>query len=229
MQLYTPEHGRLCRYVQSFVWDKEEAKDIISETTLHAFEQFAHLKSQEKFVLFLFGIARNQFLKYLRKKQLTGSLEEHQLVSKFSEQNADTAITLKFELMRLLEKLNPLQKELLVLFEISGLVSSVSISILSLMLFAVMIGEIFSLMQISSSLLFRYSFSILIISNNIFNVLKLVKQLILNLFLQRMKRIEFLMNLFINRLLLVFYKLNIFVEFKVFLHHSLVFSVYEFL
>jgi RNA polymerase sigma-70 factor (ECF subfamily) len=121
MQLYTPEHGRLCRYVQSFVWDKEEAKDIISETTLHAFEQFAHLKSQEKFVPFLFGIARNQFLKYLRKKQLTGSLEEHQLVSKFSEQHADTAIMLKFELMRLLEKLKPLQKELLVLFEISGL------------------------------------------------------------------------------------------------------------
>jgi RNA polymerase sigma-70 factor (ECF subfamily) len=121
MQLYTPEHGRLCRYVQSFVWDKEEAKDIISETTLHAFEQFAHLKSEEKFVPFLFGIARNQFLKYLRKKQLTGSLEEHQLVSKFSEQQADAAIMLKFELMRLLEKLNPLQKELLVLFEISGL------------------------------------------------------------------------------------------------------------
>lgn len=121
MQLYAPEHGRLCRYVQSFVWDKEEAKDIISETTLHAFEQFEQLKSEEKFVPFLFGIARNQFLKYLRKKQLTGGLEEHHVVSKFSEQQADAAIMLKFELMRLLEKLSPLQKELLVLFEISGL------------------------------------------------------------------------------------------------------------
>ena len=58
MQLYTPVHERLARFVQSLEWDKEEARDIVAETVMTALEQFASLRNHDAFLYYLFTIAK---------------------------------------------------------------------------------------------------------------------------------------------------------------------------
>ena len=69
MEVYEPIHPRLCKYIQSFVWDKEQAKDLISEVTLQAFERFHELQNPDPFVYYVFSIARNQFIKSIRRNK----------------------------------------------------------------------------------------------------------------------------------------------------------------
>lgn len=59
MELYSPAHERLFRFVQSLVWDKEDAKDIVNETALKAFERFESIRNKELFLSYLFSIASN--------------------------------------------------------------------------------------------------------------------------------------------------------------------------
>src|SRR4051812_48038661 len=57
MLLYEPVHERLARFVYSMVWNREDARDIISDTVLKAYESFEKLQHPEAFLYFLFGIA----------------------------------------------------------------------------------------------------------------------------------------------------------------------------
>ncbi len=119
MQLYEVVHARLCRFVESMVWDKEEAKDIISETFLQAYEKLDKLREEDKFIYYVFGIARNIFLNRLRRKKFRGifsdSLEQELATGENSEQRV-----LNHELQRLLARLNMEQREAITLFEIGG-------------------------------------------------------------------------------------------------------------
>ena len=116
LKLYEPVHPRLCRYVQALIRNKEEARDVISEVTLIALEKFSTLKEPDKFIYFLFGIARNQFMKKLEKdKRATLTLTD----TSFSSQSADQKIW-KYELELLLNKLSTQDQQRLVLYEISG-------------------------------------------------------------------------------------------------------------
>lgn len=119
MELYTPLHPRLCRYVQTLVWDKDEAKDLISDTTLIAFEKFDQIKSHDQFLFFLFGIAHRLFLKSLRRNKFKGKWNEDQLEDKIGNRETDSNL-LKLELQFWLSKLSPIEQEALTLFEISG-------------------------------------------------------------------------------------------------------------
>ncbi|MBJ7429426.1 MAG: hypothetical protein JHD28_10800 [Bacteroidia bacterium] len=57
MDLYKPTHERLYRFVQTLIWDKEEAKDIVNETALIAFEKFDSIINKDLFLSYLFSIA----------------------------------------------------------------------------------------------------------------------------------------------------------------------------
>ncbi|TAE84007.1 MAG: RNA polymerase subunit sigma, partial [Bacteroidetes bacterium] len=50
MQLYNPVHTMLCRFVQTLVWDKEEAKDVVSETVLVTFENLDKIRDEGAFL-----------------------------------------------------------------------------------------------------------------------------------------------------------------------------------
>lgn len=120
MQLYKPLHAQLYRYVQSFVWDKEEAKDLVSEVVLRALEGFHGLRDKDKFLPFLFGIARNIYFKQFRVKKLgiANSLPEDEKAS--SQFSIEPSEAKQYELRRLLLKLPELERELICLFELSG-------------------------------------------------------------------------------------------------------------
>ncbi len=120
MTMYKPLHLQLCRYVQSFVWDKEEAKDIISEVVLQALEGFDNLRESDKFLPYLFSIARNIYFKQLRSKKrgIASRLPEDETAL---EHFATAPLEAKhYELRKLLLKLDDKERELVCLFELSG-------------------------------------------------------------------------------------------------------------
>ncbi len=119
MNLYTPVHPRLCRYVQTLVWQKEDAKDLISEITLQAFERFDSIKHKEQFVFFLFGVARKLFLKKLRRQKFNAKWNDDEMNAVEGYHHADDGIK-KGELAGLLGQLPPLQQEAITLFEVAG-------------------------------------------------------------------------------------------------------------
>lgn len=119
MNLYKPLHARLCRYVQSMVWQEDDAKDLISDITLTAFERFDTVKNKEQFMFFLFGIARHLFLKKLRKQKFTAQWNEAEMENIEAAVHADYLLQ-KRELARLLSMLKPLQSEALSLYEVAG-------------------------------------------------------------------------------------------------------------
>lgn len=121
MELYEPLHDRLSRFVYSIVWNREEAKDIISETILAAYESFERVRNHQAFLSYLFTIASRTWTKRARKAQLVTSLSEVH-----TEYIADEAsnIESRSELNEFYAALGTLpekQREAVSLFEISGL------------------------------------------------------------------------------------------------------------
>ncbi len=119
MQLYEPVHARLSRFVQTLVWNADDAKDVISETVLIAFEKFEAINEPDKFLYYLFGVASNVVRKKYRRKKFWGLFSETQSEQIPTHQLADEKL-LQQELYSALQKLNDKQREAIVLFEITG-------------------------------------------------------------------------------------------------------------
>lgn len=119
MNLYEPVHERLCRYVQTLVWQSDDAKDLISEVTLKAYENFETLKNKDQFIYFLFGITRNLYLKKLRKSKFQIRWNENEMEEIQGSGFADETLQ-KSELAVLLSKLERNQQEAITLFEVAG-------------------------------------------------------------------------------------------------------------
>ena len=121
MLLYAPVHERINRYAQSLTKNNEDAKDLLSDTLLVAFENFDKIEKKESFAFFLFGVASRLFKQRLRKNKWWGAYDSEQaerIPGGYSapELNADVAM-----LYKAMEKLPGTHREALVLFELSGL------------------------------------------------------------------------------------------------------------
>lgn len=119
MTLYEPVHERLSRFIQTLVWNREEAKDIMSETILRGYEKWHTLRDQEKFVYFLFSIAANLVRSRGRRSKFVADIPDLTQLSISSSENAEASLIRK-ELYELLNRLNPKQREAIVLFELNG-------------------------------------------------------------------------------------------------------------
>jgi RNA polymerase sigma-70 factor (ECF subfamily) len=105
--------------VQTLVWNADDAKDIISETTLIAFERFESIKQPDRFLYFLFSVASNLVKKKQRRKKFWGVLDSPEVDQKIQENESEQNI-LRKELYAALNKLNEKQRGAIVLFEING-------------------------------------------------------------------------------------------------------------
>lgn len=119
MQLYEPAHDRLSRFVQTLVWNTDDAKDVISETALIAFEQFDAIREKEKFVFYLFSVAANVLKKKQRRQRFWGFFSVDEADQLEGNQSTDANL-LRRELYKALQKLPHKQQEAIVLFDISG-------------------------------------------------------------------------------------------------------------
>ena len=117
--LYENFKRELSSYCRALMVDEDDAKDLMSETVLAAFEGFEKLKEPEKFKYFLFGIASRLFKKKLRRKKLLQFTGLEKANDRESLIKTDDAISLNM-LYRCIGKLKPGEAEAIVLFEISG-------------------------------------------------------------------------------------------------------------
>lgn len=119
MKLYQPVHTRLCRYVQALIWNSEDARDLIGEVTLLAYEKFDNTQPPDTFVYYLFGIARNLYLKKCRRDQWKGVWHADTMEEQPAWQEADSSLKRR-ELAILLSKLSEKHRTALSLFEVAG-------------------------------------------------------------------------------------------------------------
>ena len=121
MRLYGPLRPRLARFASAMTSDREEARDLIAETTLTAYERFGELRNEQAFLSWLFTIASRLHKKRMVRERRKESYDEEQArripdLGTSPEVSADVAL-LHDALSRLPDK----QREAVVLFEIADM------------------------------------------------------------------------------------------------------------
>ena len=75
-ELYATYRDDLFRYLCSLTHDPAQAEDLLSETFLQALQSAGGFRGQSSEKTWLFGIARNLWLRALRRRRLTVPLED---------------------------------------------------------------------------------------------------------------------------------------------------------
>jgi RNA polymerase sigma-70 factor (ECF subfamily) len=115
-QLYEENFDKIYRYVALKIGDRMEAEDITQQVFLHAIQAVPSFKWRGiPFSAWLFRIAHNQVVDYLRRKakRATASLEESLIAS---DEDPQKIVGQKLEIERLLsavKKLTPAQQEVI--------------------------------------------------------------------------------------------------------------------
>ncbi len=120
LALYSPLHERLVRFVQVLIWDKEEVRDIVSDTVLAAMEQFNKVQHPDAFLYYLFTIARRKVNMYITRKQRFVPLDVHNIDEPIDNSKGVLEQLNSKELHSAILQLPELYRESLVLFELSG-------------------------------------------------------------------------------------------------------------
>lgn len=121
MELYAPVHERFERFCKARAYGEVDFKDLMQETVLIVFEKIEKLKSEDAFLFYLFGTATKILSNIRRKKRPS-------YVDVFPEKsirygNEASAAEKKLEIRDLYSQmalLDPMTRECLILFEISG-------------------------------------------------------------------------------------------------------------
>lgn len=121
MELYGPLHNRLSRFIQSMVWNREDARDLLSETILKTYEKFDTIRNKESLLYFMFTVAANLIKKYRHKSSLKIVMTESHMNQRMDSGNTIYDKIALQELYQMMEQLPAQQKEALVMYEISGI------------------------------------------------------------------------------------------------------------
>jgi len=120
MQLYTPVHENFERFCKARVYGDMDYKDLMHDTIIIAYEKLDSLESPKAFLHFLFGISirvlansnKKQRILYLKDHVKAQNIEDH---STRADRNEEVEL-----LHKALSKIPEVQREAIVLFEISG-------------------------------------------------------------------------------------------------------------
>lgn len=116
---FEPVRRRFSAYVQAMVRNNEEARDIVSETILIAYEQFEDVRTPASFVFYLFTIARRIYMKRERRGRLFGRYDPEEvqhIPSQHDRPDVSADVRLLYEA---LARLPARQREAVVLFDIA--------------------------------------------------------------------------------------------------------------
>ena len=124
-QLVRRYQARLYNFVRSMVRNDELAEDITQESFVKAFFSLKRLKSAGSFKSWLFRIANNNTLDYLRKKKLPEIDTDEHLHESYVDERSPEAATVARERSRhiawALAQLKPDQRSILVMCDLQGL------------------------------------------------------------------------------------------------------------
>lgn len=120
MELYEPIHVRFEKFCKARAYGNFNFKDLMHDALVVAYERFDSLKKEEAFLHFLFGIAI-RLLANENRKISTERLSDHSQVYNYSVESDRTDRLLEINLLyEAISQLPDLQKESIILFEISG-------------------------------------------------------------------------------------------------------------
>ena len=121
MRLYAPVQARLARYARALSRDDEEARDLVAEATLRAYERFDSLRDPQAFLSWIFTITSRLY----RKKGIRGKYHApwdqtrgNMIEAKSAPPDRSAEVRLLYEA---LERLSDEQREAVTLFEIADL------------------------------------------------------------------------------------------------------------
>lgn len=120
MEIYEPCRERLWKFILSFINNRFDAKDIMSETTLIAYENFDKINDEQAILSYLFTTARRLiYRRTLFNKRIDGSssFEADDIAN--TDFGADKLQQLN-ELYSALDKIPRKQKEAIVLTAVNG-------------------------------------------------------------------------------------------------------------
>ncbi len=121
IELIEPLYPRLERYAISVCRDRDEAKDVVGETMLTAFEQFDKLKDEQALLGFLFTVASRVRVTMFRKAKRNRYADPARFDDLQSEtQSPEIAVDIKL-LFAAMDKLGDKQREAIVMHDITGL------------------------------------------------------------------------------------------------------------
>lgn len=120
MQLYRPVQHRLSAYYRVVTGSEEKAFDLIQDTLAAAFEGFDKLRDSGSFQFFLFGIARNCYLKQKRRWKFFGKQSD---IKPTNIEVPSDSIEMQYDVELIhtsIAKLNIEQRDAVLLFHIMG-------------------------------------------------------------------------------------------------------------
>ena len=119
LRLYEPVKDKLWRFIRSMIWNKDDAKDLESETIMVAFANIDKLREEGAFLHFLFGIAARIMKQRERRKKLFFLFSKREFTS---SEFKDPSVKIDTEILyEALQKLPHKDREIFTLFEISEL------------------------------------------------------------------------------------------------------------
>jgi RNA polymerase sigma-70 factor (ECF subfamily) len=120
LELLEPELAGLNRFARAMASNSDDAKDIVSETVLRAYESFKKVKDKSVFKSYLFTIASRHF-KRTNKRMSIFSKYDDDILNNRQDNGVKPDISPDVEfLYKMLDKLPSEQKEALILYEING-------------------------------------------------------------------------------------------------------------
>lgn len=119
LNLYEPIHDKFDRFCRARAYGEMDAQDLMNETLMVAFEKLDELKSDKAFFSFLCGISIRILSNAARKKQ--ASFKDLGAAENLYDQTSETEKNFEVEMLhKCLSKLPDIQRECIILFEISG-------------------------------------------------------------------------------------------------------------
>ncbi len=121
LRLWDEVHDRLARFARGMTRDEEEARDLVSDTLLLAYEHFESVKSEKAFLSYVLTIARRKHWRNVKRRSLFGVFDNEQAENIKANSSSPES---SYDVQVLYDALGCLpakQRETVVLFEIIGL------------------------------------------------------------------------------------------------------------
>jgi RNA polymerase sigma-70 factor (ECF subfamily) len=120
MRLLMPAYKRLEDFAFAMARDREEARDLVAQTVLVAFESFDRLRDDQAFVAYLFTIASREFQRGRRRSRWFGPFSQPG-AERIEYRGTAPDVSVDVDLLyTALARLPHREREAVVLFEISG-------------------------------------------------------------------------------------------------------------
>ena len=120
LSLYEPIHGRFIKYCTSISYGVLDTEDLAQEAILATLLNYSKINDKNKLLNYMIGTVRNIIFNQKRRQKFSAKWDE-KILEKLEDDapNPEIALDIHF-LLKAMDELPSLQKEAIILFEISG-------------------------------------------------------------------------------------------------------------